>query len=526
MLKKSIQQTLGINLIIIITLVLAIFFRFFNLDQKLYWHDEVYTSIRAAGYTGEEIYLNLFNNTLSTPNDLQKYQNIKPESSLFDTIDSLAKEDPHHPPLYFLLSRFWLKMFGSSLTAVRTLPILISLISLPLIYWLAIELFKSKLVATISTILLALSPFDILFAQINRQYALLTLTVILSSLFLVKALKQSSWKNWLFYTIACTLGFYTHIFFILTYIAQGLFISIDAIRNKKWRQTILPYIGCTVAVFLIFRPWITVLAGNFKKAHDSTSWAYRDKLEPIFLIKQWILGFTSLFIDIDLGYDNIWNYIIRVPFLILIILAVYTICKKTQWQTKLFIVTSIVIPFLLLVIPDLLMTSHRSAVTRYLISCFPAIQLAVAYFLTTKLLEGSKVGKLLFSLVLTTSVISNTINAFSDTSWSKIPSQYNAEIARTINTSYSPLLISDRGDSYTNLGDLLSLSYFLEKDTKLLLLSYPPQIDKLSPFLALSDTDIYIFRPTQKLVLALEKLQLKDNIKTISKDGSLWKIVN
>ena len=34
----------------VVLLVLGIFFRFVNIDRKIYWHDEAYTSLRVAGY--------------------------------------------------------------------------------------------------------------------------------------------------------------------------------------------------------------------------------------------------------------------------------------------------------------------------------------------------------------------------------------------------------------------------------------------------------------------------------------------
>jgi uncharacterized membrane protein len=129
--------------------------RFFNLNRKVYWFDEVYTSFRVAGYTSQEIDREIFQNQLITPVDLQKFQQIKPESTLAETIHSLMTEDPQHPPLYFSFARGWMQMFGSSLTASRSLLALISLLSLPLMYALAKELFVAKSTAAIATALLA-----------------------------------------------------------------------------------------------------------------------------------------------------------------------------------------------------------------------------------------------------------------------------------------------------------------------------------------------------------------------------------
>lgn len=82
-------------------LVVGVFFHFFNLHKKVYWHDEVYTSMRAAGFTRDEIDKELFQNRILRAVDLQKYQRPKLESTAEDTIKSLAIEDPQHPPYTF-----------------------------------------------------------------------------------------------------------------------------------------------------------------------------------------------------------------------------------------------------------------------------------------------------------------------------------------------------------------------------------------------------------------------------------------
>jgi len=206
------------NLLLIllaIILTLGVFFRWANIDKKIYWHDESYTTIRTTGYQAKEIADTIFQNRLLSTTELGKFQQLKPESNVFDTIKSLAKEDPQHPPLYFIISRYWEKIFGFSPVSSRSLAIVFSLLSLPFIYYLSLELFAAKLTAILAVILLALSPVDIIFAQMSRQYSLLVLLTIISQLMLLKCLKKRTLVNWSIYTVANTLGLYTHLFFIL-----------------------------------------------------------------------------------------------------------------------------------------------------------------------------------------------------------------------------------------------------------------------------------------------------------------------
>ena len=111
---------------IIIVFIIGIFFRFANLDRKVYWYDEVFTSVSISGYTGAEIVQSeQLSQRVVEASGLQKYQQIKPETSVINTIRRLALEDPHHPPLYYGIARFWGQWFGTSISAIRSLPALI-----------------------------------------------------------------------------------------------------------------------------------------------------------------------------------------------------------------------------------------------------------------------------------------------------------------------------------------------------------------------------------------------------------------
>ncbi len=511
----------GLGFLIIILLILGVFFRFANLEHKLYWHDEVYTSLRAAGFNSKEIGQEIFQNRILAPQDLHKFQRLKPGSTPADTIKSLAIEDPQHPPLYFLIARFWMQIFGSSIAASRSLPAMLSLLSLPLMYALGLELFASPLAALLATALLALSPFDILFAQIARQYSFLTFSVIASSFLLLRALRMPTWQKWGLYTQATALGLYTHAFFGLTLIGHLSFVICHLLfvsgKGQRTKES-LKYFLSVAAALLLYSPWIVVLITNYQRALHTTNWS-SGPVDVLLLVKLWILSFTALFLDLDFGFDSVWTYLLRLPLVLLIAAAIYTVCRQTRRTTWLFILTSIFVPFLILALPDLLLGGKRSAVSRYLISCYPGVQLAVAYFLATKLPNGKRLwrGRVALALLLTASIASCTVSAVSDTWWSNIPSYFNAEVARRINANPSPLLLSDEGNDGTNLGDLISLSYLLHKDVRLLLLSQPPDL-KLLP----SNSDAFVFRPSEPLRKALAQEQ--GQLKMVFPEGQLWQL--
>jgi uncharacterized membrane protein len=566
----SVRFPVWLQRVLIVLLIIGIGFRFVNLSHKVYWHDEVYTSLRAAGYTRWEIDQEIFQNRVMTAGELQKFQQIKPGSTIADTVHSLVKEDPQHPPLYFSMARVWMQLFGSSLTASRFLPALLSLLALPFMYALAWELFASHEIALLAMTFLALSPFDVLFAQTARQYGLLTVIVIASQWLLLRALRENArkrnglvrkqwqwgaWQSWGLYAVAVALGLYTHPFFGLTVLGQGVYLGLEALASLQPRasqrtgyvspvKNLRNFCLAIAVALILYAPWLFVLATNRQRALDTTDWA---RFSPGIgvLLNQWMLSFTALFIDLY-APSRLIELCLRIPIVVLILVSIYTVCRRCDRSTWLLIVTSILVPFLLLALPDLITGGKRSTVSRYLISCYPGIQLAVAYFLATKLslrtqsgnqipayktlqqpeqpfwqqIKGSRtpsppshslpitrsIGYGILALVITGSIISLSTSALADAWWNKDLSYENPHVARDISASPAPIVVSDIGDDFTNTGDMISLSYLLNKDTPFLLINNDYGWVKTEPFHSLiRGRTTFAYRPTKNLRQALEQ---------------------
>ncbi|HBL09898.1 MAG TPA: hypothetical protein DD379_00330, partial [Cyanobacteria bacterium UBA11162] len=195
----------------IVILILGIGLRFWNIDKSFYWGDEVRTSLRASGYTKEEIQQS-YDGQIIDVESLRKYQFPNPEKDLNDTVKALMSR-PEHPPLYYLMARFWMQGFGDSVGVIRSLSALISLIAFPAIYWLCLELFESPVVGWTAIAIIAVSPLHILYAQEARQYSLWTVAILLSSAALLRAIRLKRKIDWGIYTLTLTLGMYSHLLF-------------------------------------------------------------------------------------------------------------------------------------------------------------------------------------------------------------------------------------------------------------------------------------------------------------------------
>jgi len=280
--------------LIIVLLVLGIFFRFVNLDRKIYWMDEVYTSLRISGYTETEVAYQLLEGHILSLQDLHKYQRINSANSVVNTVKGLATEEPQLSPLYFILVRYWAQIFGDSVAAVRSFSAFLSLLIFPCIYWLCLELFESSLVGWLACALLAVSPFQLVYAQEARQYSLWTVAILLSSASLLGAMRVNTWRSWGIYALTVTLGFYSHLFFVLVATAQAIYVFV--INNCRWSKTLRAYCLSSLVAIIAFFPWIVVILTNYQQALTMTA-AQDTKIPLVYFLKSWLGNLSRNFID-------------------------------------------------------------------------------------------------------------------------------------------------------------------------------------------------------------------------------------
>ena len=482
-----------------VAIVLGIGFRIWNLDYKVYWHDETYTTFRSAGYFSAEIVQSVVQESPLSIGDLQRFQQLKPGSTAFNTLGSLAREDPQHAPLFFVMARYWMRVFGSSVFASRLLPVVISLLTLPLMYRLAQELFASSRLAWFATAFLALSPIDILFAQTARQYSLLTFAVIFSGWSLLRALRLNDSKTWLLHAVSLAFGFYSHVFFLLNWIAQGCFVLWSQAHSK------FNFILASGLGWLLFSPWLLVLWRNLDTALNTNRWSGL-RVSAVRYVKIWVHSFTALVSDSDIfGSDQtpIWPRLLVALF---IGFSTFIVVQSATSDQKQFVLATSWMPFFLLVGADLLLGGSRSTIPRYLTGSFPGLQLTMAYGMTYLSHALKRTASIAWGIILVLAFTSLLTSARAETWWNKDISYYNGQITEFLNNAASPTLITDlEGGSRTNLGNLLALSYRLNKDIPLIVVSNSG-IDLDIPIpAAQDDLTLITYRPSKHLRSRLEK---------------------
>lgn len=96
----------------------------------------------------------------------------------------IGRINDFHPPLYYLLMHFWLKL-GRSEWFLRLPAVLSGVATVYFIYLIARKIINEK-VAVLSALFLTFAPFQIYYSQEARMYSLFALLTTASMLFLWK----------------------------------------------------------------------------------------------------------------------------------------------------------------------------------------------------------------------------------------------------------------------------------------------------------------------------------------------------
>lgn len=131
--------------------------------------------------------------------------------------------------LYHLLLNLWVRIFGESEFAVRSMSALFGALAVAAVYLLGVHLY-GRVAGLLAGLLFALNAFIVQYAQDARSYSLLGLLVTLSSYFLVVELERPSKRYRMAYVISSSLAIYAHYFAAYVLIVQ--FATVVTMRGR------------------------------------------------------------------------------------------------------------------------------------------------------------------------------------------------------------------------------------------------------------------------------------------------------
>lgn len=152
-------------------------------------------------------------------------------------IERTGEPTTTHPPLYFLTLHFWTRVVGDSEAAMRILSVIFGIATIPAMFLLLRSLplltprrgpdedRQSVAASLLACGLLALSNLHIHHAQQVRGYTLAAFLLVVSSLFLVRALSlcRPARTDWPMYVVCAVALCYTHNLGLFSVCAQWLF---------------------------------------------------------------------------------------------------------------------------------------------------------------------------------------------------------------------------------------------------------------------------------------------------------------
>ena len=109
--------------------------------------------------------------------------------SVADMLQWIVRID-QHPPLYYLLLHYWIALNGDTPYYARLLSVLFGAGTIPVIYLIGKRM-SGVVMGLVAAVLLALSLFNIYFAQETRMYTLLTFNAAVAIYALVRLLTDA-----------------------------------------------------------------------------------------------------------------------------------------------------------------------------------------------------------------------------------------------------------------------------------------------------------------------------------------------
>jgi uncharacterized membrane protein len=191
-----------------------------------------------------------------------------------------------HPPLYYLLLKAVMGWLPDSDGALRLLGTGWNLLLLPLIYWLAIRQFGERSYGWWAFLLVAISPFHLLYSHELRMYTQLMTLAVLTVACFWQAWHTDSWRWWAGFGVCALLAVYTHLFAWLVLAGIGLFSLLRWWRDGRFRWgQVMKTAVIIFLLLLLFVPWLNIMLfesrqdlGSLRPLHHDME---RDWLKPL-----------------------------------------------------------------------------------------------------------------------------------------------------------------------------------------------------------------------------------------------------
>ncbi|MGQ9889896.1 MAG: glycosyltransferase family 39 protein [Aggregatilineales bacterium] len=169
-------------------------------------------------------------------------------------VSYLAQQDSH-PPLWFSSFWLWRQIAGESEFAGRFYSVLLTALTLSLVYRLGRRWFGTDRFGLYAVALLGVNAFFFTYALEIRPYALIMLLVAASMWFLQRWLGCERWRPALLYSVTVAAMLYVHYFLLVLILLQGACAVVWFARRPS-RRLAGQAAGAVSAALLLWLPWL------------------------------------------------------------------------------------------------------------------------------------------------------------------------------------------------------------------------------------------------------------------------------
>jgi uncharacterized membrane protein len=176
------------------------------------------------------------------------------------------------PPLYYVLLHGWIRLFGTSDLAVRSLGGVIAVATFPFM-WFAGRRVGGRAGAWVALLLLASSPFAVRYATEARMYSLVIFLVVCGFLALARVLERARPRplDLAAVTVITALLLYTQYWSIYLLVVVAALLAWRVRVRPNDRTAPLWALGAIAGGCVLFLPWVPILLTQLR--HTGTPWA-------------------------------------------------------------------------------------------------------------------------------------------------------------------------------------------------------------------------------------------------------------
>jgi hypothetical protein len=304
--------------------------------------------------------------------------------------------DPN-PPLYFILLKGWISVFGISELSTRALSVIFSALTVFILYYLARRFFNRETAFYVSLIF-TVSQIHLYFSHETRGYTLLALMATLSFYFYLQTISIPSILNLIKYTVTITLLLYVHPVPIILIIIQFICLLFYFRNNRKGT--------------------LYIIAGQFIAAILFGVWVLKNQW--ISKMKSWIPppdpGKLKELLVTYLNTEFIFYLSVAILFAFIVLIIIRLIQKKTiyeDFRSFILILSWGLLPILIIYF----ISQYSSRFDpRYILFATPGLYLLIA-FMISKLPVNGLLRISFIVLILISSLINFNLKPVKGEDW-------------------------------------------------------------------------------------------------------------